>query len=211
MVVALFVIILAAVFFGAWTYLFKDRTTTLDPLVTETAHLKGAAGAPVSVVVFSDFLCKDCAVLARDVLPKLEAEFIETGVARLAYRHYPLDGEDALRAAIASECAAREGKFWEMHDILYGWRATGRFSAMPLELARQLAVGVGVSPRTFDRCVSDASAIGAIERDLLDGFSLGIARLPAVYVNGAYAGPAIDYTRLRALVLVAATADRQLP
>lgn len=208
LVVGLFVIVLAALAFAGWNYLTKDRFVSADPLVTESTHVKGDAGAPVSVVVFSDFLCRDCKALAQDVLPSLESEFIDTGVVRLAFRHYPMDAEDSLKAAMASECAGRSGKFWKMHDVLYGWRSVGKHQIVQFDLARQLAVGVGVPPRAYDACMNDGSTVAAIENDLLDGYALGISDLPAIYVNGTQVDGIVDYTRLRAMVLNAATSER---
>lgn len=97
-------------------------------------HRKGVVGAPVTFVVYGDFECPYCAILAQTVLPAIAARY-PNDVAVL-FRHWPLDNHRyALPAARASECAAAQGKFHEYHDELYrlqdsiGVRSFVRFAA----------------------------------------------------------------------------------
>jgi protein-disulfide isomerase len=201
------VIVLTALGYGGWSYLSKDRFVPNDPLVAESTHTKGAANAPVSVVLFNDLLCDECKALAHEVLPELEREFVDTGVVRLAFRHYPMDSDRSLTAAMASECAAQSGRFWAMHDVLYGWRAVSTTQVVQFDLARQLALGAGVPPRAYDACMSSRSVMALVERDLLDAHAAGVTRAPAIFVNGAYVDGIVDYARLRAMVLNAAASE----
>jgi protein-disulfide isomerase len=153
------------------------------------------------VVVFADFQCEACGTFASEVLPQLDADFIDTGIARLAFRHYPLGGNDSVRAAIAAECAGQQGKFWKMHDLLYGWKSGTNADKFPPELVKTLSLGLSVNPREFDTCVRDPASIIPVEDGLRDGLADGVRTLPAVFVNGVYAGEDFDYTRISALVL----------
>ena len=84
-------------------------------------HVDGPADAPLELVMYGDFQCPYCTAaqgILRRVRDRLE------GRLRFVYRHFPLDAlhPDARRAAEASEAAAAQGLFWEMHDALFGLR-----------------------------------------------------------------------------------------
>ena len=204
LVLSLFAIVLAALAFGAWNYLLDEKSYVADPLIPESAYVNGESDAPVTVVVFSDFQCDACGVFVADVLPQLQAEFIDSGIVRMAFRHYPLGGVHSVRAAVAAECAGQQGKFWKMHDLLYGWKGGTNTDRFPTELVRTLALGLRLNPTEFDACVRDPESIVPVEAGLRDGFSIGVRELPAVYINGVYANGDVDYTRIRSLVLSAA-------
>jgi protein-disulfide isomerase len=205
LVLSLFVIVLAALAFGGWNYLQNQRPAMADPLVPESAHVTGDVNAPVTVVVFGDFQCDDCSAFAEDVMPQLQLDFIDPGVVLLAYRHYPMLGDQSVRAALASECAGQQGKFWEMHELLSSWKVGVGIERFPYELLEQFAFGTRIGPAEYRACMGDPDTIVAVEQGMRDGFVLGVRELPAIYVNGTHATGIVDYTRLRSLILNAAT------
>jgi protein-disulfide isomerase len=86
--------------------------------VDTTDHVLGAEHAPVAVVEYGDFQCPTCKQAAAGLKLLLERF---AGRVRLVFRHFPLEQahSQALAAAEAAECAAEQGKFWEMHDLLF--------------------------------------------------------------------------------------------
>lgn len=81
---------------------------------------KGDLNAPIVVVEFSDFQCPACARHSNDVQPILDETFVDSGAVRWVFKHLPLkEHEFAPVSASAAECAAEQGAFWEMHDLLY--------------------------------------------------------------------------------------------
>ncbi|MGB7096246.1 MAG: thioredoxin domain-containing protein [Anaerolineales bacterium] len=81
---------------------------------------KGDPEASVVVIEFSDFQCPACGEHTLEVQPTLDQEFIESGQILWVHKHLPLQmHEQALVAAATSECAADQGMFWEMHDLLF--------------------------------------------------------------------------------------------
>jgi protein-disulfide isomerase len=86
--------------------------------IDSTDHVLGPDHAPVIVIEYGDFECPNCKQAAPAV--KLLLERFSQRV-RFAYRHFPLEGPHphALAAAEAAECAGAQGKFWEMHDLLF--------------------------------------------------------------------------------------------
>ncbi len=82
--------------------------------------LLGNKNAKVSIVEFSDFQCPFCQRFFTDALAKIKTEYVNTGKAKLAFRHYPLSFHpNAQKAAEASECANEQGQFWKYHDLLF--------------------------------------------------------------------------------------------
>jgi protein-disulfide isomerase len=157
------------------------------------------------VGAIGDYQCDSCAIFAEEIMPQLRDEFIDPGVVLLAYRHYPLLGEQSVRAALASECAAQQGKFWEMHELLSSWKAGVGIERFPKDLLEQFAYGTRIGLSEYRSCMATPDTIVPVEQGLRDGFSLGVRELPAIYVNGMYANGIVDYTRLRSMILIAAT------
>jgi protein-disulfide isomerase len=86
--------------------------------VTAADHALGSAHAPVTVVEYGDFECPNC----KNAAPAVKMLLADHGDRiRFVYRHFPLEQPHphALAAAEASECAGGQGKFWEMHDLLF--------------------------------------------------------------------------------------------
>ena len=138
----------------------------------------GSERAPVTVVVFADFECPHCRKEAP-VLRKAIDSF--RGRAKLVYKHFPLGGHKwAKIAAIATEAAFEQGKFWEMHDLVFENQA-----ALSEERILQLAGRIdGLDMEKFKASFEAEKGKAVVEQDKKDGEELGIAGTPAVYVNG---------------------------
>jgi protein-disulfide isomerase len=96
----------------------QQRVFDLAVPVQATDHVSGAAHAPVTIVEYGDFECPNCKQAAPAVKLLLERF---AGRVLFAFRHFPLEEvhPHALAAAQAAECAGGQGKFWEMHDLLF--------------------------------------------------------------------------------------------
>lgn len=82
--------------------------------------LLGKAGAPITIVEFSDFECPYCRRFYQDAYKQLKKEYVDTGKAVIYYRHFPLSFHPlATPFAVASECANEQDKFWQMHDKIF--------------------------------------------------------------------------------------------
>src|SRR5215510_15815847 len=95
------------------------------PLPTKAISLNGATlqgdpKAKVALIVYSDFQCPFCARFGKDSLPGIQARYVKTGRVLVAFRQFPLNIHAfARKAAEASLCAGKQGRFWEMHDQLF--------------------------------------------------------------------------------------------
>ncbi|HEV7588668.1 MAG TPA: thioredoxin domain-containing protein [Longimicrobium sp.] len=141
-------------------------------------HRTGPANAPVTLVVFSDFQCPACKVLADEVRT-LRERYPERFT--VLYRHYPLPSHSqAVAAARASECAARQGRFAAYHDALFASQETLGYTPW-----QTFARSAGVPDvEAFQRCFSEPGRIEQLVRDVADGGRLGVTGTPTLLING---------------------------
>ena len=81
----------------------------------------GDAGAPVTIIEFGDYQCPSCRLFWVDVEPRLKKDYIDTGKVKLVFRDFPIveNHPEAIVAAMAAQCAAEQGKYWQYHDKLF--------------------------------------------------------------------------------------------
>ena len=141
------------------------------------SYLRGNKKASVILVEFSDYQCPFCARI-QGTINKL----IENYQDRVAfgYRHFPLSfHQEADEAAISSECAREQGKFEEMHTLLY----SNQEAQTKIDLkkyARDIKIK---SPKKFDNCLDSERYRGLVNQDIKDGAELGISGTPGFFLG----------------------------
>ena len=158
---------------------YRSRFGTKDklPLEVDDSPSRGAPMAKVTVVEFSDFQCPHCAA-AHPELARLLREF--DGRVRLVYKYFPLSSHTrATAAAQAAEAARAQGKFWEMHDMLFEHQRE-------LEDAdiQKYATQLGLDMERFNRDLAAESNLKKVEADRALGVRLGIEATPSFFVDG---------------------------
>lgn len=138
------------------------------------AAVKGSSSAPLVLIEYADFQCPYCGQFARQVLPELEKRYVATGRMRVAFKHMPLQEihPQAMMAAEAAECGREQGKFWQMHDALFGDQRLDETGL--LDKARTIGLDI---PR-FAQCVRGQGAV-KVRQDLAGARSLGLAVTPS--------------------------------
>jgi protein-disulfide isomerase len=140
----------------------------------------GSASAPITIIEFSDFQCSFCKKFWAETLPKLKEAYINTGKARFSYRHFAILGKHSEQAALASECAAEQGKFWEYHDQLFKNQGGLAFTESKLkQYARDIGLDVGV----FGPCLETGKYRQKVERETEAAANLGGRGTPLFIVN----------------------------
>lgn len=137
----------------------------------------GKAGAPVSLVQYGDYQSEACAK-AQKLVKKLLELYPEK--LRFNYRHFPLTQvhQHAHKAAEAAVGAAQEGKFWEMHELLF--QNQRRLGAVSLkEYARE----AGVTDKNFLPKLVDSAYGWTVRADLLEGLNNGVRDVPSFFIN----------------------------
>jgi protein-disulfide isomerase len=141
---------------------------------------KGKRDAPVTIIEWSDFQCPFCAKFFTQTLPQIEKEYIATGKAKLVYRDFPLSFHQyAQKAAEAAECADDQGKFWEMHDMIFENQ-----DAISVDDLKGYAEELGLDTEAFNDCLDSSKYEGEVQKDMADGQAAGVSGTPGFVING---------------------------
>jgi protein-disulfide isomerase len=149
------------------------------------ARTKGRPTAPVTMYEISDFQCPFCAEFALETMPTLEREYVATGKVRVIFVNFPLPmHRNAVPAAELAMCAARQGKFWPMHDLLY--RNQGRWQGLAEPGSYFLSLGdsAGANRDSLTACVRDGAVRGLVRSDAEGAVRSGAHSTPTFYIEG---------------------------
>jgi NhaA family Na+:H+ antiporter len=189
------VVALATLGSGAMLYRAKlphSLTIPQDKSVSRTGdaesmHIRGNAGAPVTLEEFGDFQCPPCGSIAG-FLDELVKEYEPR--LRIVFRNLPLEmHEHARDAALAAEAAGLQGRFWDMHDVLYREQATWSKADNTRELFDSYAGMIGLNPDQFKKDMEGEKARVRVESDEQRANSLGIKMTPTVFINDRQIAP----------------------
>ena len=151
-----------------------------DPII-------GNPEAPITIIEFSDFQCPFCARFHVQTLPSLIDEYIEQGKVKLVFRDFPIQNihPNALPAAVSAECANDQGKFKDMHDLLFDnqkqWSNLETSSALSTFV--QYASDLQLDQEEFTSCLTEGKHIDEIRKDLEDGRNYGVTGTPGFFVG----------------------------
>jgi formate-nitrite transporter family protein len=155
-----------------------EQRHAIEVLDARIDHVRGPAGAPL-IVEYGDYECPYSRQAYRSI-ERLEAQLSEG--LRFAFRHFPLTEihPHALAAAAAAEAAALQGRFWEMHSLLFRHR-----SALASDDLRRYAAELGLDLAQFDRDRASAAVMRRIGRDVESGLASGEVRgTPTLFIDG---------------------------
>lgn len=135
----------------------------------------GAADAPLILVEFSDYQCPFCRRFVETTLPELKRDYIDTGKLRYVFRDFPLDRlhPQARKAAEAARCAGEQGKYWEMHDLLFHNQ-----KALQVESLTGYARQLGLKATAFEACLAQGKYAPEVQQDLNEGTAAGVQGTP---------------------------------
>lgn len=126
---------------------------------------RGVADAPVTIAEFAEFYCPYCARHIWQTFPKIDTEYIQSGLVKYVFYNFVVHGEVAQLAAQAGECAHAQGHFWEYHDRIFYVifeEGKGRLDAEGLKaIAREL----GLNEEAFASCLESEQAKAEVEKD----------------------------------------------
>ena len=154
------------------------RQPALEPVDEELDHVRGPVAAPL-ILEYGDYECPYSRRAYREI-ERVETEL--GGGVRFAFRHFPLTQihPHALAAAAAAEAAARQGRFWDMHELLFH-----RQKALEEQDLRQYAADIGLDTATFDGDRAGPLVLGRIQRDVSSGLaSEEVLGTPTLFING---------------------------
>ncbi|RMF54619.1 DsbA family protein [Candidatus Woesearchaeota archaeon] len=173
----------------------KQQVVDMESLMDDDP-VKGDKNAPVTIVEWSDFQCPFCGRFYSQTLGKIYKEYIQTGKVKLVYRDFPLSfHQNAQKAAEAAECADEQGKFWEMHDMLFEKGVDGGVPTF-----KSYAADLGLDSEKFDSCLDSGKMAAEVQKDMRDGAAAGITGTPGFVVNGKIVKGAQPFEAFKAII-----------
>jgi protein-disulfide isomerase len=197
---------LAAFGGGIVIYRVKEPQTALSPKEAvaptgrgEEIHVRGAANAPVTLEEYGDFQCPPCGRLAEP-LQQIEKDYGSR--LRVIFRNFPFTiHEHAHEAAYAAEAAGLQGRFWEMHDLLYREQATWAKSKEVQTLFEAYAGMIHLDVERFQKDMASERVKEKVESDRKRGEALGVKNTPTIFINNESVPPtSLNPTALRAAI-----------
>ncbi len=161
--------------------------------VSDDMASAGSKTAKVVIHEFSDFECPFCA-RGKQVVSQIKSAYGDK--VRVVFRHFPLDRhENAKPAALATICANKDGKFWELHDKMFD-NQTSITTANILKWSQEL----GLDTKKIETCMGAPETAKLLERDLSDASKLGVNSTPTFFVNGKRVAGALPFEQFKTMI-----------
>lgn len=149
---------------------FKEQVVSVG-----NSPYKGDANATLTLMEFSDYQCPFCARHYRDVMPTLQAEYIDTGKLKFVMRENPIPNlhRDAMNASMAALCAGDQGKYWEMHDMMFDNQ-----KKLGVDDLKGYAGAIGLDTASFNTCLETNKFSKQINADKSSADKMGVRGTP---------------------------------
>jgi protein-disulfide isomerase len=190
------IVIAVALAAGIAVYWSRQSSASVPGSGSETSiaanpgggHVRGKATAPVTLVEFGDYECPSCGYyypMVEEVLRRYPDK------VKLEFHHYPLIQmhAHALAAAMAAEAAGDQGKYWEMHDLLYKNQAQWARNPNPESQFLAYAADLGLDANKFMRSLKSPDVERRILEDIQRGSIAKVEGTPTFYINGQSLNP----------------------
>jgi protein-disulfide isomerase len=204
----LLVVIAAVVLVVAGIILMASRVANA-PLTSTSRVGEGTAWGPedavVKIIDYSDFGCSHCRDFALNQGKQLRADYEASGKVRFEYKHMIVGGQPTREAAMASECAADQGRFWDYHDALFN-RQGSSSNPFTKPLLKRYGAELGLDAAIFDPCVDGNLHSATVASDESEGHGQGITGTPTFFVNDKKIQGALPYDEFKAEVEAALAA-----
>ena len=170
----------------------QSRVSQLAVPVNRNDHIDGVDDAPVTLVEYGDYECSYCEG-AQQAVKELRRTMDDQ--VRFVFRHFPLSQlhPHAEEAAEAAEAAATQGKFWEMHDLLF--EVSDEIGETKL---RDVAATLDLDLARFDDDLERHAYRDRVHEDIISGAQSGVIGTPTFFINGERYDEQWDATPLRA-------------
>ena len=180
-----FVLGLIILIVGLFAYYFYatsgvSTVANKDIVISTTDHVRGKPDAKLTLVEFGDFQCPACAAYE----PLVPAD--NKDVLKVVFRHFPLTQmhQNALMGAKAAEAAGMQGKFWEMHDMLYDKQKEWSLGLNARDIIMGYAVTLKLDTKKFSDDLNSKAIEDKILAELKEGTQLDVQGTPTFFLNG---------------------------
>jgi protein-disulfide isomerase len=171
------------------------------PVAEDRDHIQGPAEAAVTLVEYGDYECPYCGA-AYPIVKEIQSRLGER--LRFVFRNFPITTSHphAEQAAETAEAAAAQGRFWQMHDVLYENQKRLRDPDL-----RGYAESLGLDVERFDKDLAEHVHAARVRADFMSGVRSGVNGTPTFYINGARHDDSYDIATMLAALERAAAAD----
>jgi protein-disulfide isomerase len=171
------------------------------PVAEGRDHIQGPAEAAVTLVEYGDYECPYCGA-AYPIVKEIQSRLGER--LRFVFRNFPITTSHphAEQAAETAEAAAAQGRFWQMHDVLYENQKRLRDPDL-----RGYAESLGLDVERFDKDLAEHVHAARVREDFMSGVRSGVNGTPTFYINGARHDDSYDLATMLAALERAAAAD----
>ncbi len=135
-------------------------------------------------------------------VPKIKSEYIDRGLVRYQFINMPLRSihSFAQKAAEAALCAGKQGKFWEMHDLLFEKQGEWSAQLSPSKAFESYAAQIGLNVEKFNRCLQGGETALQVQKDLEEAARRGVRATPTFFINGRKLEGAYPYEVFRSII-----------
>ena len=153
---------------------------------TLASRSMGSSSAPITVYEMSDFQCPYCRRFSQETFPTLRREYVATGKVRWVFVNFPLTSlhSNAVPAAETALCAARQGKFWPVHDLLFEHQETWAPLKEPAAFFLSLADSAKLAKPALLECVRSPATRAEVRAEAEGAERSGASSTPTFYIEG---------------------------
>lgn len=183
--------------------------TSSIPAGLANGRTLGSATAPVTIDEWTDYQCPYCGMLARLIEPRLVAEFVVPGTAKIVAHDFSFIGsgrtpDESTDAAVAAGAAAKQGKFWEYRDYLYWNQKAENAGDYTRSRLLAMAAALGLDQAAFTTSLDDQTIRSAVVAETAQAAALGIRQTPTLVINGRIYTGQLTYDAIAEAVRAAA-------
>lgn len=166
-------------------------------------YLVGKPDAPVTILEFADFECPGCGQFATLTAPDVKSRIVDAGLANFRFLDFPLVDihGNTMIAHLSAACANDQGKFWEMHDMLfkgqYDWNTQA--TREPRRVIDKYAEQLGLDMSAYDQCLSSRKHLAQIEANRKAGVARGVGGTPSIVIGDRLYG-GLNYDQIKKIV-----------
>ena len=184
----------------------KTTSTKIDPSLPPLkaeGYLLGSPTAPVEVIEFADFECPGCGQFATLTEPDIRTRLVNTGQVRMRFMDFPLSiHRNTWDASLAASCANEQGKFWEMHDLIFQnqdkWN--GEATKRPRRPLGDLAKGLGLDMTKYNSCMDAEKYRPQVQANLQEGERRQVQQTPTFVIGTQMVPGALPFDSFKKMV-----------
>lgn len=172
-----------AIFVGLFLINKKDASAPNSEPPTASNHTQGANQSGVVLLEYGDFQCPACGAY-YPILQEVKTKY--TDQISFQFRHFPIVSShpNAMAAHRAAEAAARQDRFWDMHDMLYETQPSWEGSTNAATIFEGYAQQLGLDVQKYKQDLADSRTKDIIDADMAAGKEAGVAGTPSFFLDG---------------------------